>query len=262
MRELQKHIGNESSESDIAGSKRQVFLLTRHYIGRLGSHVRAAKTLTIAGQRLPHLFDNFAIKPRPSPKPPILPPLLDNLTTLDGIIKRMLPKDSEDTPRYQNVLNTMDAKFHIQSRLQAQYQDKEFRPRVHAELHLLEYFYHQKLSFVDDDRFIGCSKPACYSCYLYISNHPGGFIRPASHTIRYINWRAPDIIDVANQNQKNHQRDVLNKMIVQIRLDTLRQIDRRTGPSPWRPDSTTGITDSQRHHDDYRVLEQTMNSCM
>jgi hypothetical protein len=34
----------------------------------------------------------------------------------------------------------------------------------------------------------------------------------------------------------------------QIRLDTLRQIVRRRGPSPWRPDSTTGITQSEKYN--------------
>jgi hypothetical protein len=37
----------------------------------------------------------------------------------------------------------------------------------------------------------------------------------------------------------------LNKVIAQIRLDTRRQIEQRRGPSPWHPDSTTGITSSR-----------------
>ncbi|KAF4626908.1 hypothetical protein G7Y89_g11247 [Cudoniella acicularis] len=92
----------------------------------------------------------------------------------------------------------MDAKFNIQDRLQAQYHDKDFRPRVHAELNLLEYFHMNRLPFVDDDRFIGCSKPACYCCYHYISLHPGGFVRPSSHGIRYLNWRPPDLVNATD----------------------------------------------------------------
>jgi hypothetical protein len=45
--------------------------------------------------------------------------------------------------------------------------------------------------------------------------------------------------------EKNHQRDVLNRVIEKIRLDALRQIEQRRGPSPWHPDSTTGITSSR-----------------
>ncbi|KAE9380971.1 hypothetical protein N431DRAFT_363089, partial [Stipitochalara longipes BDJ] len=242
MRELQKHIGDEPAELGESESRRQAFLLTRHYIGRLGSHLKAARILTTAGWRMPKLFETFTIRTRPSPKPPILPPPTDQLTTLNGIIKRMISNDLEETLRYQEALAAMDAKFHILNRLRAKFQDRDFMPRVHAELNLLEYFHIKRLPFVDDDRFIGCSKPACYCCYHYISHHPGGFVRPSSHGIRYLNWRAPDLIDETNVQEKNHQRDVLNKVIAQIRLDALRQIDQRRGPSPWHPDSTTGIT--------------------
>lgn len=261
MRQLQKHIGNGTTELDTAGSRRQDFLLTRHFIGRLGSHFKAARILTMAARRLPDLFDNFTIEPRPSPKPPYPPPPIDSLTTLSGILNRMLPKGSENKPLYEEALETMNIKFNLQAKLFEQYQDKEFRPRVHAELQLLEYFYNQGLQFVDDDRFIGCSKPACYCCYLYIKHHPGDFVLPESHGIRYINWRVPDLANEGDQTEKNHQRDVLNKVIEKIRRDALRQIDQRGDPRPWRPDSTTGITGSQEdgHYD---TLEAGMYSGM
>lgn len=242
MRELQRHIGDEPAELDEAESRRQSFLLTRHYIGRLGSHLKAAKILTTSGWRMPSLFENFTIQIRPSPKPPSLPPPTDELTTLDRIIKRMLSHDSEELQSYQEALETMDAKFHILKRLKAQFKDKDFTPRVHAELNLLEYFHRERLPFVDNDRFIACSKPACYCCYHYISFHPGGFVRPPSHGIRYLNWRAPDPADETDTREKKHREDILNKIIAQIRLDALRQIGQRRGPSAWHPDSTTGIT--------------------
>jgi hypothetical protein len=111
----------------------------------------------------------------------------------------------------------MDMKFNILDRLLTLYKDKSFRPRVHAELILLEFYHVNRLPFVDDDRFIGCSKLACYCCYHYISAHPGGFIRPPSHGIRYLNWRPLDIVDTMNDSEKKHQCDVLNQMITQIR---------------------------------------------
>jgi len=245
MRELQRHIGDESAELVTAESTRYAFLMTRHYIGRLGSHLKAAKILTTDSWRLRDLFEKFTIKTRPSPKPPSLPPPTDQLTTLSGIVKRMLPAGSEDIIRYQEALTTMDAKFNIQAHLQAQYEDKDFQPRVHAELNLLEYFHTKGLQFVDNDRFIACSKPACYCCYHYISLHPGGYVRPASHGVRHLNWRPPDLLNETDMQEKNRQRDVMNKVIAKIRLDVLRQIDERKGPSPQHPESTTGITHSQ-----------------
>lgn len=245
LRALQRHIGDESSALTNIESTRQGFLLTRHYIGRLGSHLKAAKALITAGYRMPDLFENFTIRTRLSSKSPLLPPPPDSLTTLNGIIKRMLPEGSEKVSRYQEALATMDSKFNIQGRLLAQYQDKDFKPRVHAELILLEFFNAIKRPFIDDDRFIGCSKPACYCCYHYISLHPGGFVRPSSHGIRYTSWRPPDLVNPADIEEKTLQRDVMNKLIAQVRLDALRHIEQRRGPSPWHPDSTTGITYSQ-----------------
>lgn len=266
MKTLQKHGGDGKVEMGESESRQQAFLLTRHYIGRLGSHPRAAKWLVTAGLKLPDLFDGFTIKRRPSLrpslKPSLLPPPTDHLTTLDGILKRMLPKDSEGMAVYQEALRAMDTMFNIQESLFKVYQDKDFRPRIHAELILLEYFYKEQLAFVDDDRFIGCSKPACYCCYHYISQHPGCFVRPQSHGIRYLNWLPPEPINIASKEEQTHQRDVLNKVIAQIRLDTLRQILQRRGASPWRPDSTTGITQSEKfngtgHQKDPGLVDDT-----
>jgi OTT_1508-like deaminase len=240
MKKLQVHIGDKPAE--LTKSKRLDFSLVHHYIGRLGSHFKAARILVTAGWKIPGLLDNFIIKKQPSPKPPSSPPPTDHLTTLDGIIKRMLSKDSVDMGKYQKDLAFMDVKFNILDRFLAKYKDKNFKPRVHAELILLEFFHKNRLQFVEDDRFIGCSKPACYCCYHYISAHPGGFVRPPSHGIRYLNWRPPDLANPKDALEGAHQRDVLNQVIKQIRLDALRQIEQRRGPSEWRPDSTTGIT--------------------
>ena len=243
MRELQRHIGDEPAELGELESRRQAFLWTRHYIGRLGSHLKAAKILTTAGWKMPSLFENITIQIRPSP-PPSLPPPVDQLMTLNGIINRMIANDPKETLRYQEALEIMDTKFDILNRFRAKFQEETFRPRVHAELILLEYFHKNRLEFVDNDRFIACSKPACYCCYHYISVHPGGFVRPASHGVRHLNWRAPDLIDETDTREKKHQLDVLNRVIEQIRRDARRQIEQRRGPSPWHPDSTTGITSS------------------
>ena len=245
LKDLQRYIGDGPSAPNEVESIRQNFLLTRHYIGRLGTHLKAAKVLIAAGMRIPDLFENFTIKTRPTPKSALLAPPTDRMTTLEGILKRMLPAKSEALSRYQNALSIMDSKFNIQDRLIAQYESKDFKPRVHAELILLEFFHTKRIPFFDHDRFIGCSKPACYCCYHYISLHPGGFERPPTHGVRYISWRPPDIIDEGDERAKRLQRDVMNSLIAQIRLDTFRHIDLRKGPSPWHPDSTTGITESQ-----------------
>lgn len=100
MKMLQKHVSDESPRMATNTSRGAALATLRHYIGRLGSHLRAARIIATAAYRLPDLFESFVIKVLPSAKPPTLPPPADNHTTLDGIIKRVLPVDSDEIQLY------------------------------------------------------------------------------------------------------------------------------------------------------------------
>jgi len=84
MKEVNKRSGKGSTSTLTEESNETNFLKLRHYIGRLGSHVKAARTLVAAAMRFPAFFDDFEIKCLPSSKPGKLPPPMDELTTLDG----------------------------------------------------------------------------------------------------------------------------------------------------------------------------------
>ncbi len=43
----------------------------------------------------------------------------------------------------------------------AKFNEANSRSQVHAEIMVLEYFYANRLEFLGDDRYIGCSKPSC-----------------------------------------------------------------------------------------------------
>src|ERR1700749_3459106 len=93
MKELTKRSGKGSTSILTEESNETSFLKLRHYIGRLGSHMKAARTLVTAATRFPAFFDNFEIEYLPSSKPAESPPPIDELTTLDGIIGRMIKKE-------------------------------------------------------------------------------------------------------------------------------------------------------------------------
>jgi hypothetical protein len=219
------------------------YLNIRHYIGRIGSHMKATKTLVAAASRLPALFVGFRIECCPSPKPAERPPQMNMSLTLDGMVVRMLPQNDQSLPDFQEALQFMDNKFGIYQRMVKEYNDPKFLPRVHAELILLEHFYVHEYQFVDGDKYFGCSKPACYCCYHYICAHPGNFVRPASHNKIYLNWRPPDAVKDDPKNSLR-QRDTLNTMIKAIRSDVLQQVKERRGPGKSHHDSTTGISAS------------------
>ncbi|KNG50733.1 ott 1508-like deaminase [Stemphylium lycopersici] len=65
--------------------------------------------------------------------------------------------------------------------------------RVHAELQVADVFSRrQHYKFVADDKYIGCSKPACYFCYEWFSTHKHGYVRPATHGKIILGCRGPD----------------------------------------------------------------------
>ena len=124
--------------------------------------------------RLIHLLDEFEVKSiNTPPRAPGLPPV-DGKTRLDSIVRRMLPSGEKDSVlRYQKALEDMDPVFNLTSRLLSIYQDPNLRPRVHAEILVLQHFYENDLVFEEGDKYIACSKPACYCCASYFRHHPG-----------------------------------------------------------------------------------------
>ena len=215
--------------------------LLRHYIGRLGQYMKVVKTLFRSAPCLLNLLDDFKICPISLPAR-TLPPSTDGKTNLDSIAVRMLPAQSPDLARYQLALFEMDTRFDIYAQYMEMYNEDNFKPRVHAEVQILDFFHNNDLEFEESDIFVACSKPACYCCSLYFHHHPLRPVTPASHQTIHKNWRPPDFVP-----GNNTQRDILNKMIKDVRTEALHQIDQRRPNAKWHPDSTTGITESISH---------------
>ena len=217
------------------------FLDVRHTIGRLARHRKAAKAIVTAAARFPALFDDYEIQTCPSSGKAETSPTMAKNATLDGMVIRMLPMDDPRVESIQSSLHQMDTKLNIFECIQQVYSRRDFRPIVHAELILLEHL-HNKEYMPIGERYIGCSKPACYCCYHYICAHPGRFIRPASHHKIYLNWRPPDVIDDDAGLAAKRRDVILDTMLLEIRRDTCSQIEEQRVKYPFHNDSTTGIT--------------------
>lgn len=144
----------------------------RHLLGRLGEQLKAAKTIASAALRFPAILDDFEIQVRASaPSRCYFQSTKD--ITLDGMVSRIFSKE-EDITHYQEALNNLERTSNgaLLGRLK---EERCFKTRVHAELLLADLFYWKQYEFLDDDPYIGCSKPACYNCFQYILGHPGNF---------------------------------------------------------------------------------------
>ena len=244
MRILKGLCGGAHSQPERKSLQARCTLL-RHYIGRLGQYEKVVKMLFRSAPRLLNLLDNFKVRSI-SPPTRTSPPSADGKTNLDSIAKRMLPAQSPDLARYQLALSEMDMRFNIYTQYMEMYCDDNFKPRLHAEVQILDFFHNNDLKFEESDIFVACSKPACYCCSLYFHHHPLRPVMPASHQTIHRNWRPPDFVP-----GNNTQRDIINRMIKDVRTEALHQIDQRRPNAQWHPDSTTGITESISH-----LLEQ------
>ena len=154
----------------------------------------------------------------------------------------MLPAREADRVKHiQETLKEIRL-FDVSTKFLADYTDENFKLSVHAELLLVEHFYYHNFDFVNNDRYIGCSKPSCYCCDLYMKCHPGNYVQRACHGNLWIKWEAPAPPTEDREQARKHTASILNEMVVKIRKDVLFQIESKLPRRPRVPDSTTGIS--------------------
>lgn len=224
------------------GDRWSPFAIARHYIGRLAHHVVSAEQLVADARGLSgNIFESYNVRmvDRPEPAPARL---LDAHVSFPGILGRMFGKDD---PRKDEVAEAM-LRFDDTSERTALAGFVNVyancKPVVHAEVQLLEHFYRGGLRFVEGDRYIACSKPACFCCKLYFEHHPAGMVVPQSHQNVWVNWAPPRVDNFQKGDAaSDEQRDVMNEMIKVLRRDVVRQVLRISQLPGWHPDSVSGI---------------------
>lgn len=215
----------------------------RHLLGRLGEHLKAAKTIVSAALRFPALLDGFEIQVRPSPPSSCFFQSPEDIS-LDGMAKRIFTKEDEII-HYQEALDTL-GRTSNGALLSDLRKECCFKTRIHAELLLADLFYWKQFEFVDDDPYIGCSKPACFNCFQYLLAHPGTFALPGSHNKLYLTWRPPDILEenISVTIASKIREAITSKMNHALRAELRRQIDGRYARRPRQHDSLTGTSSS------------------
>ena len=214
----------------------------RHYIGRLGSWPRAAKILAHVAKKYPYLIGSFDVKILATPSAMPLPPPRRK-SNLEGALRRIL--DSGESAKVAQLLDILRSvrDMNIEEKFVEGYQNKNLKPQIHAELLLLEHFYANKLEFVENERYIGCSKPSCYCCELYMQYHPGRFTKRPCHGNVWTNWALPvDIRECSPATR--HANTILFDMIKHLQRDVISQIESREPLRPRVQDSTTGMSAS------------------
>ena len=244
---------------NLGGEPRQTESFEHLYklLGKLGKHVVMCKRLVEATIVLRTEFvRGLTIKTVPgSRERPI--PLVQRKCNVKGIANRCFRSPSE-RDRFIARLETIYSADELNKRL-----DSEFgksRTFVHAELLLFNHLDMISADYLDNsDKYVGCSKPACYLCYQYIRAHPNNYAHPPSHQKLYLRWRLPDIKQAqpVAAIQFEQQQEVLERMINTVRSDLNNEIASRVGRRKNEIDSTHAETSSLY---EIKKLEEAMSS--
>ena len=233
--EVLRHLAMQSHEP-------QTFERLFKLLNKLGKHVVMCKRCVEATITLRSDFARgMKVETVPGSRE-VLMPFSTRKYNIAGISNRMFGNTTEKetflarlkTIHETDELNKMLAQKHLAG-----------KTIVHAELLILDHFERTGGDFLDnDDKYIGCSKPACYLCYQYICNHPGKYTRPPSHQKLYMRWRLPDIKENepnAAQRFKSQER-ILRSMTEFVRGELSKDIANCASKLKPHPDSTAGQT--------------------
>nr|POE48929.1 hypothetical protein CFP56_39026 [Quercus suber] len=219
---------------------RNVWSFIHHYVGRLSSWLRVTRRLMWAAKTYPHFIQCYRV---------------DSID-LHNKFGRDLSRAKDE---YENALSHVCEQVHeswlrpakiVQiSSYSSFHHVRESRPHrctpfVHAELIMLEWFYLHDRHFVKDDRYIGCSKPSCYCCELYMLYHPLKLVERPCHGNIWVQWRPPFSISPHQVLKPSHSSKTVQRMI--DRLDHEVRVQQWHGfrPGGRMLDSTTGLSDS------------------
>lgn len=169
-----------------------------HYIGRLGATRSKVNAVVRAMLRVPGLHRTSQIRFIDAPEARMLTLSPEDMIPYE--IVRAIFNDSMsqnimdirlalhnlvelDLPSNGGMNNAIRANFVAR---------RTIVTRVHAELQIGDRFSRQRFEFLDGSKYIGCSKPACYFCYNWLSYHKHKYVQPATHHKIIPGCRGPD----------------------------------------------------------------------
>ncbi|KAJ1323124.1 deaminase-like protein [Microdochium nivale] len=212
MLDKARHLGRDPEDGsnppdDVVNFKKLV-----HYVHRIAAHFRSVKRLIDDGARLKPLLERYQVT-AVSSRPPCPRPEADNLMTMNGVLKRILPAEDERHEGLAKQLQQMNEQTGLEAWIQDRFAPEETdKGSIHCEVQLLEHFYQNKLRFAKDDPYIGCSKPSCLCCELYFRNHPLQCAQLDTHGRVYPNWAPPLLANGRRDAAWSVQRRVLGEV--------------------------------------------------
>ncbi|KIW82282.1 hypothetical protein Z517_05309 [Fonsecaea pedrosoi CBS 271.37] len=204
--------------------------LIRHYVGRLGSWMKAARTVVSFARQAPDVFRELQIEAVPNPLPSVIR-WTRQLSTVEGVLQYLFPAFKSSPPGQSFKPLAESYQEFVTRTLRYKGDQVEFRPKVHAEALIADHFYRHDLRFVNQDRYIGCRQ----------------FVERPCHGNTWIKWQPPYFGDIGARNSSLISAQTLTHMMSDIGDDIRKRIMAGGETGRRLPDSVTGLSTSITH---------------
>ncbi len=254
MRTLSREQEREMRSYDrqgLPGYANGPFTKVQHSMGRLAARISKPCFLLLNARSMDHILSRAKVESI-KPCPCVPKPQADAHTTLPGILRRMFRADDPSMSDMKQKLEEMQQDSAVRILNLFMEKLRQCNPGVHSEVSVLEFFFTGNRRFIDNDRYVYSSKPACFACKLYFDHHPARMVTPESHGKAYLNWSPPLVQGFHKDDARSRQqRDLMIKITQTVRDELISQLLSGNQPPGWHPDSTTGaLTASLFYHDD------------
>ncbi|KXT13982.1 hypothetical protein AC579_8848 [Pseudocercospora musae] len=243
--------------SDRLCEQSRAYTRARHTIGRLNSWERTSNLVTALAPQYDSIVASAqvsSVECRPDLGRTRGWPSNDNL---EALVTAGCPR----VARSEVLLQATVKRLESASGLLRRYQMHQQVPIVHAEAALAHYFWLKRWKFAsplpgEEDRYIGCSKPSCYSCGLYLKHHSGNFEQRPTKGRAWLRWHIPVIIEKSKSQEAESWRqreETENIRILRLMIDDMHNdveaciFQERYGIRPDF-DSTTGMRLAETLH--------------
>lgn len=221
-------------------SKYDLWFRIHHYLARLGSWNRAAHAVVELARQFTDVLTTFGVR-RVLTAPNLDRAPLDFDADPGAVLARVCP-NYKDATIFANALSRLQKAKTLAER----YQRVRQTPKPHAETKILHYFFQNGVEFARGDRYIGCSKPSCYSCARYLRFHPMRARTGRTHDNIWIKWCLPSALLEKDGAVHRHCLRMMLVLADSIRSDIIGLILGEDTPVGAMFDSTTGLTASVR----------------
>ncbi|KAF4343214.1 hypothetical protein FBEOM_2805 [Fusarium beomiforme] len=230
----------------------------RHHLSRIQSYKRTVQDFIKAEKEWPDIFQEFEVVSVASSETEPNP-LGKKSENASNIIGRMSSNEAS-RERYCDLADNLQRMFDLDDRIKTQCNKNSFKPYVHCEILVLEWIMalkrdmaqiqHAEVTFFNDWKYIGSSKPACQLCRYYFdtAGQHNGIRTRAGHGNLYISWRFPDLHESDGSPGQRRRQNIFNSMIERIREDAFEILLTKNSEGK-RHDSSTHPLMSVRYTD-------------